>query len=102
MEAIFDFANEKYDTSSKGLLPFRAPTADEKAVTLVLPPPGRQDQSIRTSTNPPPPIEYHDNGLTDIDQIHKDWEKFKADHSDMKCEKFSDTEFQVYAVFFES
>ena len=87
--------NEKYEANTKGLLPFRAPTADEQAITHTLPPPGRVEPVVRQTANPPPPVEYVDDGLNDIDQIQKDWETFTASHPQFPCEKKSDTEFLV-------
>jgi hypothetical protein len=93
--AIFEFVNEKYEANSKGLLPFRAPTAEEQAITQTLPPAGRVEQAVRPNANPPPAVEYVDDGLDDIDQINKDWETFIASQSQLICEKKSDTEFSV-------
>ena len=94
-EAIFEFANEKYEANPKGLLPFRSPTADEQAITTTLPPAGRVEQVERPSVNPPPAVEYVDDGLNDINQINKDWETFNTTQTQFTCEKKSDTEFMV-------
>lgn len=89
--------NEKYEANQKGLLPFRAPTADEQAITTTLPPAGRVEQMMRPNVNPPPAVEYVDDGLNDINQINKDWETFKASHTYFTCEKKSNTEFNVWS-----
>ena len=95
MKAIFEFVNEKYEANPKGLLPFRSPTADEHAITTTLPPPGRVEPVVRQSANPPPAIEYVENGLNGINQINKDWETFTADHNQFTFEKKSETAFMV-------
>jgi hypothetical protein len=65
------------------------------AITGILPPPGRQEQPIRTSTNPPPAIESYEHTLDDITQITNDWETFKQNHDNITCERNSETEFMV-------
>jgi len=92
---IFDFVNEKYEANPKGLLRFRAPTAEEKALTITLPPPGRADTVVSAPANPPPPIEYFENGLDDLAEINRVWDEFQTDHEELKCVRISNTEFQV-------
>jgi hypothetical protein len=95
MKVIFDFVIEKYEANSKGLMPFRAPTADELAIITTLPPPGPGDPLTHTSVNPPPPIEYFDDGLNDITRINEDWETFMNNHPSITCEKIAETTFKV-------
>jgi len=92
-KSIFEFVNEKYDANPKGLIPFRLPTVDEKALTL--PPPGRPETVQRKLTIPPPPIESFDDGLDNLAQIKQDWEGFKTENDDIECERHSDTEFLI-------
>ena len=99
MKVIFDFVIEKYEANSKGLMPFRAPTVDELAIITTLPPPGPVDPLTHTSVNPPPPIEYFDDGLNDITRINEDWETFMNNHASITCEKISETTFKVYISF---
>jgi hypothetical protein len=99
MEAIFEFVSEKYEANAKGLLPFRTPTADEKAITQILPPAGRVEPVVRQTVNPPPAIEYVDDGLNDINQINKDWDTFAGSYTQFTCEKKSETEFVVCSCF---
>jgi hypothetical protein len=91
---IFEFVNEKYEANPKGLIPFRLPTVDEKALTL--PPPGRPETVQRKLTIPPPPIESFDDGLDNLAQMKQDWEGFKTENDDIECERHSDTEFLVH------
>ena len=88
--------NEKYEANPKDLLPFRAPTTDEQAITTTLPPAGRVEQVVRRTVNPPPAVEYVDDGLDDIDQINKEWETFESSHTEFVCERKSNTEFMVF------
>jgi hypothetical protein len=90
--------NEKYEANPKGLLRFRAPNAEEKAVLTQLPAPGRTDVVALPQTNPPPPIEFVDDGLKDLAEINRVWDSFVEEHSNMKCEKISTTEFQVTEI----
>jgi hypothetical protein len=85
--------NEKYEANPKGLLSFRVPTPEEKALTL--PPAGRLETAARMLTIPPPTIQFYDDGLDDMAQISQDWETFKTNHPDIQCERQSDTEFTV-------
>ena len=94
---MFDFVNEKYEANSEGLLPYRTPTADEQAFTgIVVTPSLRKDSTIRMPVNLPHTIEYYEDGLNDITQINKDWEQFKESHTNVTCEKLSETEFEVH------
>ena len=97
---IFDFVNERYESNPKGLLPFRLPTAEEKALTL--PPPARPDLSapVRSLTVPPPAIEFFDDGLDGMEGITSAWEEFKMGHADIECERPSNTEFLVTHLHF--
>ena len=95
-KGIFEFAREKYEADSKGLLQFRNPLPEEKAVSGVLPPPSRPVESVtKAATNPPPPVEYYENGLNDLSEINRNWETFTVEHGDIQCERLSDTEFRV-------
>jgi hypothetical protein len=58
--------------------------------------PTRKESFVRQTLNPPPTIEYYEDGLNDITQIHKDWETFKQQHENITCEKLSDHEFTVF------
>jgi hypothetical protein len=98
MKVIFDFVIEKYDANTKGLMPFRSPTAEELAIITTLPPPGPVDPSTQTSVNPPPPIDHFNDGLDDITRINEDWETFKNNHANITCEKISETEFKVHIL----
>jgi hypothetical protein len=42
-----------------------------------------------------PSVEYFPDGLTDLGRISHDWEDFTRTHTEIQCEKFSTTEFQV-------
>ena len=97
-EAIFDFANERYEANPKGLLPFRTPSEDERATVATLPPTARQEQVIRPTTNPPPPMQFYNDGLDDIARIDQDWDTFEAEHKGIACAKLSNTEFQVHLL----
>ena len=97
--AIFEFVNEKYEANPKGLMPFRVPTADEVAIIASLPVPVPADSIAQTAVKPPPGIEYFDDGLNDITRINEDWEMFKETHTNITCEKISDTNFQVLPFF---
>jgi len=95
-KGIFDFAKEKYEADSKGLLEFRNPLPEEKAASGILPPPSRPVEAVtKAPTNPPPQVEYYENGLNDINEINRNWETFAAEHGDIQCERPSDTEFRV-------
>lgn len=87
--------NEKYEANPKGLLRFRAPSAEEKALLTQHSPLGRVDVVAPPQTNPPPPIEFVEDGLNDLAEINREWDAFKEEHSNLKCEKISNTEFHV-------
>lgn len=91
---VFEFAAEKYESDSSGLLPFRTPTKEEQAVSTNLQSPHRKD-SLRIAPTVPVPIEVYDEGLGDLEQINKDWETFVATNKNVQCERVSETEFQV-------
>ena len=57
--------------------------------------PTRKESFVRQVLNPPPAIEHYEDGLSDITQIHKDWDTFKEQHETITCEKLSDHEFSV-------
>jgi len=94
-KGIFDYTEEKYEANSKGLLKFRAPSPEEKTILTTLPPPGRVDVVPLPQTNPPPPVEYVDDGLKDLGEIGAAWDAFKEAHNNITCEKLSNTEFKV-------
>lgn len=94
IKGVFDFVNEKYEASSKGLLPFRTPTTEEQTFTEMIPPPLHRD-SIRIAAKLPHAIEYYEDGLNDITKINKDWETFKESHENITCERIGETEFKV-------
>jgi hypothetical protein len=50
---------------------------------------------MRMTGNLPHAIEYYEDGLNDITQINKDWEQFKESHTNITCERLSETEFKV-------
>ena len=91
---VFDFAAEKYESDSSGLLPFRTPTKEEQAFITNLQSPHRKD-SLRISPNVPIPVEVYEDGLGDLAQINKDWETFIATNQNIQCERLSETEFKV-------
>jgi hypothetical protein len=93
-KGVFDYVNEKYEANSKGLLPYRTPTADEQATTAIVSP-TRKESFVRQVLIPPPTIEYYEDGLSDITQIHKDWETFKQQHENITCKTISDHEFTL-------
>jgi hypothetical protein len=57
--------------------------------------PTRKESFVRQTMNPPPAIEYYEDGLSDITQIHQDWETFKQQHENITCNTLSDHEFTV-------
>jgi hypothetical protein len=91
---VFDFAAEKYESDSSGLLPFRTPTKEEQSISTNLQSPHRKD-SLRITPNVPMPVEVYEEGLGDLVQINKDWETFLATNKNVQCERLSETEFQV-------